>query len=118
LDVNKLESFASEMTDICNVIAIDSREDALRLVEQNIGTEMVRRGSCVALPLKDSSVDCVTALDVIEHVEADRLAVREFARVFKARRHHRRNRSGYAPCCGASGTWRCTIIEDITIQVC
>jgi methylase of polypeptide subunit release factors len=43
LDVNKLESFASEMTDICNVIAIDSHEDALRLVEQNIGTEMVAR---------------------------------------------------------------------------
>jgi hypothetical protein len=84
------------MTDICNVIAIDSHEDALRLVEQNIGTEMVRRGPCVALPLKDSSVDCVTALDVIEHVEADRLAVREFARVSKARRHHRRNRTGYA----------------------
>ncbi len=73
------------MTDICNVIAIDSHEDALRLVEQNIGTEMVRRGSCVALPLKDSSVDCVTALDVIEHVEGDRLAVREFARVLKPR---------------------------------
>jgi ubiquinone/menaquinone biosynthesis C-methylase UbiE len=75
--------FASEMTDICHVIAIDSHEDALRLAEQNIGAENVKKGSCTALPLKDSSVDCITALDVIEHVEDDRLAVREFARVLK-----------------------------------
>jgi SAM-dependent methyltransferase len=75
--------FAREMSDLCSVIAIDSQEDALRLAEQNIGTERVRRGSCAALPLKDSSVDCVTALDVLEHVEDDRLAVTELARVLK-----------------------------------
>lgn len=75
--------FASEMSDICRVIAIDSEEDALCLAEQKLGKENVRRGSCVALPLGDSSVDCVTALDVLEHVEDDRLAVGEFARVLK-----------------------------------
>jgi len=75
--------FASEMSDICRVIAIDSEQDALCLAEQKLGKENVRRGSCVALPLGDSSVDCVTALDVLEHVEDDRLAVGEFARVLK-----------------------------------
>ena len=75
--------FAREMSDVCNVIAIDSQEDALRLVEQNIGAERVTRGTCAALPLKDLSVDCITALDVLEHVEDDRLAVREMARVLK-----------------------------------
>jgi ubiquinone/menaquinone biosynthesis C-methylase UbiE len=75
--------FAREMSDICRVIAIDSEEDALCLAEQKLGKENVRRGSCVALPLGDSSVDCVTALDVLEHVEDDRLAVGEFARVLK-----------------------------------
>jgi Methylase involved in ubiquinone/menaquinone biosynthesis len=71
------------MSDICSVIAIDSEEDALRLAELNVGKENVRQGSCVALPLEDSSVDCVTALDVLEHVADDQLAVREFARVLK-----------------------------------
>ena len=56
--------FAREMSDICRVIAIDSEEEALRLAEQKLGKENVRRGSCIALPLEDSSVDCVTALDV------------------------------------------------------
>src|SRR4029077_20850077 len=75
--------FAREMSDLCRVIAIDNEEEALRLAEENVGKENVRRGSCIALPLEDSSVDCVTALDVLEHVEDDRLAVREFARVLK-----------------------------------
>ena len=75
--------FAREMSDFCRVIAIDSEEEALCLAEQKLGKENVRRGSCVALPLEDSSVDCVTALDVLEHVGDDRLAVREFARVLK-----------------------------------
>jgi len=75
--------FAREMSDLCRVIAIDNEEEALRLAEENVGKENVRRGSCVALPLEDSSVDCVTALDVLEHVENDRLAVSEIARVLK-----------------------------------
>jgi SAM-dependent methyltransferase len=75
--------FAREMSSVCRVIAIDSQEDALRLAEQNVGKENVREGSCVALPLDDTSVDCITALDVLEHVEDDRRAVSEFARVLK-----------------------------------
>jgi ubiquinone/menaquinone biosynthesis C-methylase UbiE len=75
--------FAREMSDLCRVIAIDSEEDALCLAEYNVGKENVRRGSCDALPLDDSSVDCVTGLDVLEHVEDDRRAVKEFARVLR-----------------------------------
>jgi ubiquinone/menaquinone biosynthesis C-methylase UbiE len=75
--------FAREMSNICKVIAIDSQEEALRLAEQNVGEENVKKGSCVALPLNDSSVDCIAALDVLEHIEDDQLAVKEFARVLK-----------------------------------
>lgn len=75
--------FAREMSDFCRVIAIDSQENSLRLAQLNVGKENVRQGSCDALPLADSSVDCITALDVLEHVEDDQLAVREFARVLK-----------------------------------
>jgi ubiquinone/menaquinone biosynthesis C-methylase UbiE len=75
--------FAAEMSNICRVIAIDSQEEALRLAEQNVGKDNVKEGSCVALPLNDSSVDCITALDVLEHIEDDQLAVKEFARVLK-----------------------------------
>jgi ubiquinone/menaquinone biosynthesis C-methylase UbiE len=77
--------FAREMSNICRVIAIDSQEEALRLAEQNVGKENVKEGSCVALPLGDSSVDCITALDVLEHIEDDQLAIKEFARVLKPR---------------------------------
>ena len=75
--------FAREMSSVCKVIAIDSEEEALHLAEQNLGKENVRHGSCDALPLEDSSVDCLTALDVLEHVKNDRQAVSEFARVLK-----------------------------------
>src|SRR5260370_7911714 len=67
--------FAREMSDLCSVIAIDSQEDALRLAEQNIGTERVSRGSCAALPLTDSSLYSVTPLDVLEHVDNYPLSV-------------------------------------------
>jgi len=36
------------------------------------------------LPLADASVDVLTALDVIEHVENDRAAMSEFARVLRS----------------------------------
>lgn len=75
--------FASEMTALCRVIAIDDFEESLVIARRNLGDDRVRRGSCTALPLDDSSVDVLTALDVIEHVQEDHLALREFARVVR-----------------------------------
>lgn len=75
--------FAAEMTPHCRVLAIDDYEESLAIARKNLGAERVRKGSCKQLPLDDASVDVVTALDVIEHVEEDRAAVREFARVVR-----------------------------------
>ncbi|HTV63741.1 MAG TPA: class I SAM-dependent methyltransferase [Verrucomicrobiae bacterium] len=75
--------FADEMSADCNVTAIDDFEESLKFLRERLGNERVRKGSCTALPLPDSSVDVLTALDVIEHVQDDRAAAREFLRVLK-----------------------------------
>lgn len=75
--------FASEMTESCRVLAIDDFEESLAIARRNLGPERVRKGSCTQLPLDNESVDVLTALDVIEHVQEDRAAVREFARVVR-----------------------------------
>jgi ubiquinone/menaquinone biosynthesis C-methylase UbiE len=75
--------FAVEISPKCNVIAVDDYEDSLRLLRERLGEVRVRKGSCANLPLDSNSVDVLTALDVIEHVEDDRAATREFLRVVK-----------------------------------
>lgn len=74
-------TFAAEMAPRCRVLAIDDHEESLALARQKLGPERVRYGSCTHLPLEAASVDVLTALDVIEHVQNDRAAVAEFARV-------------------------------------
>ena len=76
--------FASEMTQQCRVLATDDHEDSLRLLREKLGADRVRNASCDRLPLETGSVDCLTALDVLEHVAQDREAVAEFCRVLKA----------------------------------
>src|SRR6185436_12128521 len=73
-------AFAAGMTAACRVIALDDHEESLVLARQSLGPERVMKGSCVSLPLPDNSVDVLTALDVIEHVEHDRKALAEFSR--------------------------------------
>jgi SAM-dependent methyltransferase len=75
--------FAAEMQSICNVLAVDDHEESLRIATANLGSEHVRRGSCLALPVPEVSVDCLTALDVLEHVENDSAAIAEFSRVIR-----------------------------------
>lgn len=75
--------FAGEMRGVCDVLALDDFEESLELLRKRLGENNVRKGSCTALPLTDSSVDVLTALDVIEHVEDDRAALREFSRVLR-----------------------------------
>lgn len=75
--------FAVEMSPLCQVIAVDDYPESLQLLREKLGEARVRRGSCANLPLEANSVDVLTALDVIEHVEADVAAVREFLRVLK-----------------------------------
>ena len=76
-------TFAAEMSSACRVLAFDDHEESLSLAREKLGSGRVRKGSCTDLPLADGEVDVLTALDVIEHVEHDRRALEEFARVLK-----------------------------------
>lgn len=75
--------FADEMSKLCNVLALDDFEESLELLQKRLGENHARKASCTAIPLPDASVDVLTALDVIEHVEDDRGAMREFLRVLR-----------------------------------
>jgi ubiquinone/menaquinone biosynthesis C-methylase UbiE len=75
--------FAAGYMSTCRVVAIDDHEESLALASQRLGSARVMRGACTNLPLADRSVDVLTALDVIEHVEDDRNALMEFSRVVK-----------------------------------
>jgi ubiquinone/menaquinone biosynthesis C-methylase UbiE len=75
--------FAGEMSEACNVLALDDFDESLELLRKRLGENHARKASCTAIPLPDASVDVLTALDVIEHVEDDRAAMREFLRVLR-----------------------------------
>ena len=75
--------FAREASAECMAIAVDDHDESLAIARKYLGEESVRRGSCTALPFADAVADVVTALDVIEHVEDDRAAVREMLRILK-----------------------------------
>jgi SAM-dependent methyltransferase len=64
------------------VLGLDFAEEALQFCRQRGHSRLVR-GDLTALPLKDASVDVVTALDVIEHVGDDAAAAQEIVRVLK-----------------------------------
>jgi SAM-dependent methyltransferase len=76
-------TFAAELAAVCRVLAIDDHEESLALARTQLGANQVRRGTCVSLPLDSNSVDVLTALDVLEHVEDDRKAMAEFSRVVR-----------------------------------
>jgi SAM-dependent methyltransferase len=71
------------MLPFCRVLAIDDHDESMELARRKLGPERVQKGSCTQLPMAEGSVDVLTALDVIEHVEDDRRALREFARVIR-----------------------------------
>lgn len=75
--------FAAEMQPFCRVLAVDDHDESLALAASKLGASSVRRGSCTALPISPASADCLTALDVLEHVEDDARAIKEFTRVLK-----------------------------------
>jgi SAM-dependent methyltransferase len=75
--------FAHEVSRRCRVIALDDHEESLALAREKLGAERVLQGSCTNIPLEVGTVDIVTALDVVEHVENESLAMAEFARVLR-----------------------------------
>jgi len=65
-----------------SVIGIEFSEEARRLARERKGTELLA-GSILALPLEDGTSSVTIALDVLEHVEDDRLAFSELFRITK-----------------------------------
>lgn len=68
------------------VYGLDISEEALRFSSSR-GSSRLIRGSADDLPLKDGSFDLLCALDLLEHVEDDLGAIREFHRILKPGGH-------------------------------
>jgi SAM-dependent methyltransferase len=75
--------FAEEMQTGCRVLVLDDHEESLRLLRKKFSADQVLKVSADGIPLPPCSVEVVTALDVLEHIEADAAAVREMARVLR-----------------------------------
>jgi len=75
--------FAKEMEAHCQVLALDALEPALELLHQRFRPEQVIQMTGKDIPLPDASVNYLTALDVVEHIEDDVAAVQGFHRVLK-----------------------------------
>ncbi len=65
-----------------SVIGIEFVEKARRLAKERKGIDLLE-GSILALPLKDATSQITIALDVLEHVEDDKLAFSELLRITK-----------------------------------
>ena len=75
--------FAQEMAAYCRVLVLDDHEESLRLLRTRFPADQVLQVSAAGIPLPDGAADMVTALDVLEHIEADGAAVREMGRVLR-----------------------------------
>ena len=76
--------FAAEMTRRCRVLALDSYPESLAKLKLRFPAgQVLEPAADGGIPLADATVDCVTALDVLEHLERDAAAVAEFRRVLR-----------------------------------
>lgn len=65
-----------------NAYGLDISKDALKFSKIR-GLQSLVCGSVIMLPFRDEIFDLVFALDVIEHVDEDRAAIRELYRILK-----------------------------------
>ncbi len=75
--------FAKEMEAHCRVLVLDDHEESLRILRTRFKPEQILQLSGDRVPLPDGTLDCVTALDVLEHVPDDAAVVRGFHRLLK-----------------------------------
>jgi ubiquinone/menaquinone biosynthesis C-methylase UbiE len=69
-----------------SVIGLDSSAEAVRFARSRCAQPMVL-GDVLRVPLRPASVDLVTAFDLLEHVDDDRAALAELARVCRPGGH-------------------------------
>jgi len=75
--------FASEWLGHCQVKVYDSYPQSQEILRRRFPPECVLDASMPGIPLPDASSDCLTALDVLEHLADDAGTVREFHRVLR-----------------------------------
>jgi SAM-dependent methyltransferase len=75
--------FAESMRAVCRVRVLDDHAESLAILRTRFSAEEIVEGSATAIPLPAASADCVTALDVLEHIADDHAAVREIERVLR-----------------------------------
>lgn len=68
------------------LVTLDLSQRSLATCRE-LGSPDLVQGDATRLPFGDSSVDLVCALDVLEHLDADELALAEIARVLKPEGH-------------------------------
>jgi len=71
-----------QMQPLGKVEGVDISEEALEFCRKR-GLNNVRRADVLELPFEAESFDMITALDVLEHLDDDVAALREFCRVLK-----------------------------------
>jgi ubiquinone/menaquinone biosynthesis C-methylase UbiE len=76
-------AFAESLCKEMSMIAMDDHKESLEILERRIPRESVVSGSCTSIPFPEDSFEIVTALDVVEHIPNDHLAVKEMTRVLK-----------------------------------
>lgn len=75
--------FAKEMEAHCEVLVLDDHEEALKILRTRFRPEQILSLAGDQVPLPASSLDYVTALDVLEHTPDDRAVVDGFHRLLK-----------------------------------
>lgn len=75
--------FAAELDPHCRVLVLDDHDAALQLLRARFRAEQVLELADDRIPLADGSLDCATALDVLEHVPDDVAMIRDLHRVLK-----------------------------------
>jgi SAM-dependent methyltransferase len=73
---------AEDLSALGDLVALDPSSEATAYTRSR-GFFSVAQGSAEALPFENESFDLVTALDVIEHVQHDDMALSEMARVLR-----------------------------------
>ncbi len=76
--------FASDFLSRCRVLVSDSYPESRAMLARRFSAETILDPSGGRIPVADGSVDVVTALDVLEHIENDAAAVDEVRRVLRA----------------------------------